>query len=81
MLELFLWLLLIYRVCLKLVPYILGLAGAAVIVYYISPGIPPKYVSVLFAAAAIVLICGLKSTLSDKRGDSARSSTRHRNMD
>jgi hypothetical protein len=65
MIELFLWLLLICRVCWKLVPYILGLAGAAVMVRYISPGIPAKYVAVLFVTASIGLISGLKDTLSD----------------
>ena len=79
--EMLLWLLLIYRVCSRLVPYILGLAGAAAMVCYINPGIPPEYLAVLFAAASIGMISGLKGTLSDKHGDSANGSTRHRNMD
>ena len=80
MIEFFLWLLLIYRVCLKLAPYVLGLAGAAVLARYISPGIPPKYIAGLFVMTAIGLIAGLKGVLSDTHDDSTNRNARHHNM-
>jgi len=80
MIEFFLWLLLIYRVCLKLAPYVLGLTGAAVLACYISPGIPSKYVVGLFAMTAIGLIAGLKGVLSGTHDDPTNRNARDHNM-
>lgn len=61
MVEFFLWLSLILRVCIRLAPYILGVVGATLIIHYIRPGIPSGYGPLLFIVIAIGLICGLKN--------------------
>ncbi len=64
MVEFFLWLSLILRICIRLAPYILGLVGAMVVIFFVGPGIPSGYTLLLFAAIATGLIAGLKNHIS-----------------
>jgi len=66
MVEFFLWLSLILRVCIRLAPYVLGVVGAMVVIRFAGPGIPSGYAPLLFAAIAVGLIVGLKSHISDE---------------
>jgi hypothetical protein len=66
MLEILLWLLLIWHICLKSAPYVLGLIVAVIVVHHAIPGIPTGHIAAVFVVVAVGTTYGLKDALSGK---------------
>jgi hypothetical protein len=69
--EIFLWLLLLFRALCILAPYIVGTAGGLILAGYISQRVPLPFAeaAALFVTFAIAIGYGVKNVLSGNKQD------------